>query len=107
MSGLNPIDTSLLPAEVRNGTPRDRELYTAALAFEQQLTRQLAQSLVDATQPQDGDSSSSDEDDSSSQDGSSNQYAQMLPDALTQSVTSDGGLGLAPQLWRALGGGAK
>jgi Rod binding domain-containing protein len=101
MSGLNPIDTSLLPAEVRNGTPRDRELYTAALAFEQQLTRQLAQSLVDATQPQDGDSSSSDEDDSSSQ------YAQMLPDALTQSVTSDGGLGLAPQLWRALGGGAR
>jgi Rod binding domain-containing protein len=100
MSGLNPIDTSLLPAEVRNGTARDRQLYTAALAFEQQLTRQLAQSLVDATQPQDGDSSSS-------QDGSSNQYAQMLPDALTQSVTSGGGLGLAPQLWRALGGGAK
>jgi Rod binding domain-containing protein len=105
MAGLDPIDTSLLPAEVRNGTARDRQLYTAALAFEQQLTRQLAQSLVDATQPQDGDSSSS-EDDSSS-DGSSNPYAQMLPDALTQSVTSDGGLGLGPELWHALGGGAK
>ena len=106
MSGLNPIDASLLPAEVRNGTARDRQLYTAALGFEQQLTRQLAQSLVDATRPQDGDSSS-DEDGSSSEDGSSNQYAQMLPDALTQSITSDGGLGLAPELWRALGGGAK
>jgi len=105
MSGPNPIDTSLLPAEVRNGTPRDRELYTAALSFEQQLTHQLAQSLVDATQPQDGDTST--DDDSSAQDSSSNPYSQMLPDALTQSITSDGGLGLAPQLWRALGGGAK
>jgi Rod binding domain-containing protein len=105
MAGLDPIDTALLPAEVRNGTAKDRQLYTAALAFEQQLTRQLAQSLVDATQPQD-DTSSSD-DGSSVQDASSNPYAQMLPDALTQSVTGAGGLGLAPELWRALGGGAK
>ncbi|MFL5963075.1 MAG: hypothetical protein ACJ757_09320 [Gaiellaceae bacterium] len=105
MSGLTPIDTSLLPAEVRNGSAQDRELYTAALAFEQQLTQQLAQSLVATTQPQ--DDTSSDDDGSSSMDSSSNPYAQMLPDALTQSITSAGGLGLAPQLWRALGGGAK
>jgi Rod binding domain-containing protein len=106
MAGLDPIDTSLLPAEVRNGTASDRQLYTAALAFEQQLTRQLAQSLVDATQPQD-DGTSSEDDGSSVQDGSQSQYLQMLPDALTQSVTGAGGLGLAPELWRALGGGAK
>jgi Rod binding domain-containing protein len=106
MPGLDPIDASLLPADVRNGSAKDRQVYTAALAFEQQLTRQLAQSLVDTTQPQDGDTSSED-DGSSGIDSSSNLYSQMLPDALTQSVTNAGGLGLAPDLYRALGGGTK
>ena len=86
-----PIDSSLLPAQVRADGPRGEQLYSAALQFEQLLTQQLAQSLV----PQD--------------DGESEDlgpYAAQLPDALAQSVSSSGGLGLALDLYRGMKGPA-
>ena len=42
---LPPIDTSLLPASVRNAGPEAQKLYQTALSFESVLTQQLAKAL--------------------------------------------------------------
>jgi hypothetical protein len=78
-----PIDTTLIPPQVRADGPQGEQLYAAALQFEQLLTRQLAQSLV----PEDDDLGP---------------YAAELPDALAQSVSGAGGLGLALDLYRGM-----
>jgi len=90
MSALPPIDSSLLPADVRNGTDKDKSDYQAALAFERQLVEQLTQSMADTTKAQEG---SSDEDGGSS--AATDSYKQMLPGVMADAVMSAGGLGLA------------
>ena len=101
----NPIDTSLVPAQIRAEGPKAEKLYGSALQFEQMLVQQLAQGLTDATQT---DTSSDDTGDDGSSGGPSGGglgvYKNMLPDALSQSVTSGGGMGLALNLYRAMGG---
>jgi Rod binding domain-containing protein len=94
---LPPIDTAMLPAEVRKAGPQAQKLYETALAFESVLTQQLTQQLTDSVQSADGDESSS----------STALVTQMLPQSLSQSVTSAGGLGLAQQLYESLGGGTQ
>ena len=96
-SSLPPIDSALLPADVRKDGAKGRELYQAALGFEQVLERQLAQALVSTTDSSDSDS---DSDDTGS--GVTDLYKQMLPDALSQGMAANGGLGLAPQLYESL-----
>ena len=86
---IDPIDTSLLPPDVRKAGPAAQQLYAGALAFEQQLTEQLAQSLADSAQAAGGS------DDEDSGDATTSMYKQMLPDAMSQGVTAAGGLGLA------------
>jgi Rod binding domain-containing protein len=98
-SSLPPIDSSLIPADVRKGGAEDQKLYATALQFESELTRQLSQSLT-ASVTDTGDDDSGDG--STSSDAATNTYAQMLPDALAKSIESGGGLGLAPQLYAAL-----
>ena len=88
MSAL-PIDSALLPADVRAGGAKSRELYTAALGFERMLTQELGKSLASAVEV--------DEDS-----GGSQMYAQMLPDALADGLAAGGGLGLAPALYHSL-----
>jgi Rod binding domain-containing protein len=94
---IDPIDTSLLPPDVRKAGPAAERLYAGALAFEQQLTQQLAQSLADSAQaaggPDDGEDSG---------DATTSMYKQMLPDAMSQGVTAAGGLGLARVLYDEL-----
>jgi Rod binding domain-containing protein len=94
MSTLPPIDSSALPAAVRNGTPAERKNYTAALGFERMLVQQLTKSLADTTKTGEGD------DDQSS--AATNTYRSMLPDVLADGITSAGGLGLAQQLVKGL-----
>ena len=102
---LPPIDSALIPASVRNAGPQAQKLYTAALSFEQQLTKQLAQSLTSTLQdPSAGTDGSDGSDGSSGADSSTTMLQQMLPDALAQGMTQAGGLGLAQQLYEALGG---
>jgi Rod binding domain-containing protein len=99
-----PIDTSLIPSQVRAEGPKAEALYGGALQFEQMLVQQLAQGLTDSTQSQDDPSSGDDTtggDDSSSALGV---YQGMLPDALAQSVTGAGGMGLAMSLYQSMGG---
>lgn len=91
---IDPIDTSLLPPDVRKAGPAAQQLYAGALAFEQQLTQQLTQSLADSAQSDDGDEDSGD--------STTSMYKQMLPDAMSQGVTDAGGLGLARALYDQL-----
>jgi Rod binding domain-containing protein len=102
MSGaLPPIDNSLLPTDVRNGTTADKNNYKAGLAFERQLVEQLMQTMADTTKAQ----GSSDGDDSS--DGSSaatDSIKQMLPSTMADSIIQSGGLGLARSIAQNLKG---
>jgi Rod binding domain-containing protein len=89
--GALPIDRALLPADIRAGGAKARELYTAALGFERMLTQELGKSLATAFE---GDEES----------GGEGMYAQMLPDALADGLAAGGGLGLAPALYHSLKG---
>lgn len=84
-----PIDSSLLPADVREAGPEARKLYGAALGFERLLTSQLTKQLAEDAVPTD-------------EDGGPAPYADMLPDALAGAVESAGGLGLARSLYDTL-----
>jgi Rod binding domain-containing protein len=88
-SALPPIDSSVLPADVRNGTTADQTRYKTALSFERQLVEQLTQSLADSTK---GDAAT-DADDGSS--AATDSYKQMLPGVMADSIMQSGGLGLA------------
>lgn len=92
---LQPIDNSLLPAEVRKGGKHARELYGAALGFGQQLVSQLTQQLQSATQADAGD-------EDSGADAVSNMYREQMPQMLSDAITRAGGLGLAPSIYRSL-----
>lgn len=91
-----PIDQSLIPAGVRAQGKAAVQKYDAALSFEGMLDEQLAQSLTQSLQ----DTSS----DGGSGDATSSLMLQMLPQTLAQGLVADGGLGLAPELYTAMGG---
>ena len=109
MTTLPPIDSALLPAEIRNGDAQAKRAYQEGLGFENILVQQLTQQLADTvtSQTDSGDSSSGDSGDSSSggilgSDPSTNVFASMIPTALTQSIMSAGGVGIADSLARAI-----
>lgn len=90
-----PISTTPVPAEVRADGVSGERLYDAALGFERILLSQLASGLADSAgtggDGEDGDASTS-------------MLAQLLPDALADSVGDAGGTGLALELYRSLRG---
>ena len=100
MTGIPPVDQSLLPADVRNGTAKDKQAYAAAVGFErmlvEQLTKPLAQSALGT-----GDDTGSD--DGSPQDSGSSVYSDMISSSLADSVSQQGGLGLADSLYKSFG----
>jgi Rod binding domain-containing protein len=106
VTGLPPIDQSLLPADVRNGSSADRQKYAAALGFERTLVDELTKTMAATAQPVDGSDDGSDGSDGTDggqpQDAASSMYLQMLPDQLADSITQDGGLGLARGFYDAL-----
>jgi Rod binding domain-containing protein len=106
MSGIPPIDQSLLPAEVRNGTAKDKQTYAAALGFERALMGELTKAMADTAQPVEADDSSSDDSSSdntgSSTDAATSMYTQMLPDQLADGLEQSGGLGLAKTFYDSM-----
>jgi Rod binding domain-containing protein len=98
LEGLPPLSATSLPAEVRNGTPEDRKLYSVALGFErllvQQLTEQLAESSTTFGDDEDGEGAGA----------SLGMLRDQLPSILADGITAAGGIGLAPELYRALRG---
>jgi Rod binding domain-containing protein len=107
MSGLPPIDQSLLPAEVRNGSAQDKKTYTAALGFERTLLNELTKSMADTAKPDDTTSDDGSDDSGSSQDSATSMYMDMLPDQLANGIVQNGGLGLAKTFYDSMKGQAK
>jgi Rod binding domain-containing protein len=108
-TSLPPIDSSLLPADIRNGDAKAKQAYQEALGFEdilvQQLTQQLAQTVTSpgASSSDDGSGDSSDSSGGIlGSDPSTSMFAGMIPTALTQSIMSGGGVGVADSLARAI-----
>jgi Rod binding domain-containing protein len=108
---LPPINAALEPAEIRNGNAQAKQAYQEALGFEDILMQQLTQQMADTVTSPGGDSSdgSGDSSDSGSSSGgilgsdpSSSAFASLIPTALTQSIMSGGGAGVADQLAHAL-----
>jgi Rod binding domain-containing protein len=86
--GLPIVSDTLLPASVRSGSASDKQHYKAALGFEQMLAQQLVQSMA------------GDDQDSPLAQGP---YAATMQNALSDSLTAGGGLGLAQQLYKEMG----
>jgi Rod binding domain-containing protein len=93
MSSLPPIDTTQLPADVRNGSKTDQDNYKAGLAFERQLVEQLTQVMSDTTKTE--EQGNSDDGDGDGSSAVTDSYKQMLPGVMADSIMSAGGLGLA------------
>jgi Rod binding domain-containing protein len=114
-SALPPINPALEPADIRNGNAQAKQAYQEALGFEDILVQQLTQELSSTvSSPSDslgmddsGDDSGDDSDSDSSggilgSDPSTSAFASMIPQALTQSIMSNGGLGIAQELVQSI-----
>jgi Rod binding domain-containing protein len=110
-STLPPIDAANEPADIRNGNSAAQKAYQEALGFEDILVQQLTQELASTVTSPGGDGSadggSGDSSSNSSggilgSDPSTSAFASMIPTALTQSIMSTGGLGIADQLAHAI-----
>jgi hypothetical protein len=110
--GLPPINPATEPADIRNGGPTAQKAYQEALGFEDILVNQLSQELA-STVSSPGDSlDSGTSGDSSGSSGSSggilgsdpstSAFSNMIPQALTSSIMSAGGLGIAARLAEAI-----
>jgi Rod binding domain-containing protein len=87
ISGLPIVADTALPADVRTGSAKAKENYKAALGFEQMLVQQLVQSMA------------GDDQDSPLAEGP---YASTLQTSLSEALTSNGGVGLAQQLYKEM-----
>ena len=97
MTGLPPIDQSLLPPDVRKGSADDRKQYAAALGFERTLVNELTKAMTETAKPVDDDGEGG-----QPQDAASSMYLQMLPDQLADAITQNGGLGLARSFYDSI-----
>ena len=94
MSGLGDLPllpASALPSDIRSASAEDQRTYRAAAGFEKVLLAQLTQTLVEQALPED-------------EEGSSVLGARrdMLGDTLADAIVSNGGTGLARDLFVAL-----
>jgi Rod binding domain-containing protein len=96
MSGIPPIDQSLLPAEVRNGSTKDKQTYAAALGFERALMGEMTKAMAATAKPID------DGENGDSQDSATSMYMDMLPDQLADGIQQNGGLGLAKTFYDSM-----
>ena len=97
MSAVPPIDQSLLPADVRNGSATDRKTYAAALGFERALLGELTKTMAETAKPVDGG-----DEEGESQDSATSTYMDMLPDQLADGIQQNGGLGLAKTFYDSM-----
>jgi Rod binding domain-containing protein len=111
---LPPINPATEPAVIRNGGPQAKKAYQEALGFESILVNQLSQELA-STVSSPGDPSSDGTLDGSGgsssgsgsggilgSDPSTSAFSSMIPQALSTSIMSAGGLGIATRLAESL-----
>jgi Rod binding domain-containing protein len=107
------VDAANEPADIRNGNSAAQKAYQEALGFEdilvQQLTQELASTVTSPADSSDSSGSSGSSDSSSNSSGgilgsdpSTSAFASLIPTALTQSIMSGGGLGIAQQLAQSI-----
>jgi Rod binding domain-containing protein len=109
-SSVPPIDAANEPANIRNGNATAQKAYQEALGFEdilvQQLTQELASTVSSSSDGSSDDGSGDSSSDSSGgilgSDPSTSAFASLIPTALSQSIMSSGGLGIADQLAQAI-----
>lgn len=101
--------SSGIPASSVPANGPSKAVAQAAKDLESLFLQQLTTELAKVAQPVDdgaGDSSGAgDGSTSSGADGVTQLYTQMLPDAMAQSLSAAGGVGLAADLAKSLGGG--
>jgi Rod binding domain-containing protein len=98
MSGqVTAASSAPIPPDIRAEGADAVKRYRAALDFEQLLVRQLTSELTQSA------SVTGDDDDEEGGDAASGLQKEMIPDALAQSITMNGGLGLARSLYGSLG----
>ena len=90
-TALPPVDQATLPADIRNGSQKTKQAYTAALSFERLLVDQLAKAMNATAKP-------SDDSGADGSDAATSTYRDMLPGARADGIMAGGGLGLARQL---------
>jgi hypothetical protein len=107
-ANLPPINPADLPAAVRNGSPAAKKAFDEGLAFEQVLVNQLAQRMTDVVS-QTADSSDDGSSDAGSSGGgmlgsdpSTSAFSSLIPQALSNSIMSGGGLGIAQEIAASL-----
>lgn len=113
-SSVPPVNAANEPADIRDGNARAKQAYQEALGFEDMLMQQLTTELASTvTSSNDSGSAGGSSDGSSSgssgssggilgSDPSTSMFASLIPTALTQSLMSAGGVGIADNLARAL-----
>jgi hypothetical protein len=111
-TSLPPIDPSLEPQSVRNGDQAAKQAYQQGLAFEDILVNQLAQEMTKTVPGLSGnddglggttDGSGSSSSSAGGLGGSAiSAYSSLLPQALTSSVMSGGGTGIAMEIARSV-----
>jgi Rod binding domain-containing protein len=82
---------TVLPADVRAAGPGAEQEYRTALAFERVLVSQLTKAMQATVGGEDEGG-----------DAGSKSYRDMLPDTMADALVSNGGTGLAHDLYRAL-----
>ena len=103
-AGLPVVDQATEPAAVRHGGPAAQKAYETGLGFEQMLVSELTQTMTDTisgSDPSGGDSSGGDSSSSGSSSGLG-AYASLMPGALSSSIMSAGGTGVAMQIARSI-----
>jgi hypothetical protein len=106
-AGIPNLNVAKIPENIRNGDSKAKQAYTEGLAFEDMLVNELSQQLANTMYGGSGTDGSSSADGSSSDgtDGTSSggllsgasAYASLIPQTLTSSIMSGGGLGMAEQ----------
>jgi hypothetical protein len=102
-TGLSITDEAHAPAAVRNGSTAVKQAYASAQSFEEMLLQQLSQSMLQSSGlggegGSEGEASSGE----GSSGGEGGMLTSLLPQALTEGVMREGGLGLATQLMSSL-----
>jgi Rod binding domain-containing protein len=103
-TGLPIVNQALEPKSVRDGSPATQKAYQSALGFEDALVEQLSKSLTESSGLTRESSEQGSEEGGVAGGTGDSELASLLPQGLTSSVMSAGGLGLAAQMTRQLEG---
>jgi hypothetical protein len=102
-TGLSIADEAHAPAAVRNGSTAVKQAYASAQDFEEMLMQQLSQSMLQSSGlGGEGGSGGEEGSEEASSGGEGGMLTSLLPQALTEGVMREGGLGLATQLTSSL-----